>query len=231
MSRLNSTSSSWGVVLERVTRYFGIMSQASGYRLAAEDDRVWLICRQVTGAPPMDHHASEFSLAAPCSYGKRFVQGAFAIQAVEFPDPEPPHASLVRDWFDAPVRYMAGRRAVAFSRHVLELPMADADASLSRILERYAERELSDLPELDDPLERARSVAATLLPDGRADLETVARTITIRRELAEHHLAMGDASIAEIAWSLDFSEPAAFHRAFKRWTGQSPRRYRASSGG
>ena len=33
-------------------------------------------------------------------------------------------------------------------------------------------------------------------------------------------------SIAEVAFLLDFSEPSAFHRAFKRWTGQTPAAYR-----
>lgn len=30
-------------------------------------------------------------------------------------------------------------------------------------------------------------------------------------------------AIAEISYLLGYSEPSAFHRAYKRWTGHSPR--------
>jgi AraC-like DNA-binding protein len=39
--------------------------------------------------------------------------------------------------------------------------------------------------------------------------------------LQERQLAIG-----EIAFLLGFSEPSAFHRAFKRWTGHAPLDYR-----
>lgn len=44
-----------------------------------------------------------------------------------------------------------------------------------------------------------------------------------RRELAVRHLADPTATVAKVAWLVGFSEPSAFHRAFRRWTGQSPR--------
>jgi AraC-like DNA-binding protein len=48
----------------------------------------------------------------------------------------------------------------------------------------------------------------------------------VRRELASRHLIEQRLAIGEIAFLLGFSEPSAFHRAFKRWTGHAPLTYR-----
>jgi AraC-like DNA-binding protein len=48
-----------------------------------------------------------------------------------------------------------------------------------------------------------------------------------RRTRAIGLLARADHSILEIAYSLGYSDPAHFTRAFKRWTGIGPKSYRA----
>jgi AraC-like DNA-binding protein len=45
--------------------------------------------------------------------------------------------------------------------------------------------------------------------------------------VAFERLRQSKASISDIAEQLGFQEPSAFHRAFKKWTGESPGRYRA----
>mgnify|MGYP006207581605 CR=1 FL=1 len=49
----------------------------------------------------------------------------------------------------------------------------------------------------------------------------------LRRDIAIYHLGRADLSLLEIAEQLGFSEPSAFHRAFKKWTGLTPGAYRA----
>ncbi|MFJ7884441.1 AraC family transcriptional regulator ligand-binding domain-containing protein [Pseudomonas sp. NPDC096917] len=49
----------------------------------------------------------------------------------------------------------------------------------------------------------------------------------VRRGVAFEQLRMSNASIGEIAEQLGFMEPSAFHRAFKKWTGESPGKYRS----
>jgi AraC-like DNA-binding protein len=57
---------------------------------------------------------------------------------------------------------------------------------------------------------------------------TTLRTLldTMRRDLAGRHLATSQLTIAEIADRLGFSDPTAFNKAFRRWTGDSPRAFR-----
>jgi AraC-like DNA-binding protein len=99
-----------------------------------------------------------------------------------------------------------------------------------------------------------RDTVRTLLPEelaqGRAEARNVARKLNlsvrtlgrrlgqegttykllldeVRKELAYSHLSGLERSRPEVASLLGFSDVTAFHRAFKRWTGQTPGNYRA----
>jgi AraC-like DNA-binding protein len=66
----------------------------------------------------------------------------------------------------------------------------------------------------------------------KAEGTTFARLLDeLRHRLAVDYLGAGRVSVNETAYLLGFSDPAAFSRAFKRWTGQSPSRARNRDGG
>ncbi|KUJ84031.1 AraC family transcriptional regulator [Microbulbifer sp. ZGT114] len=49
---------------------------------------------------------------------------------------------------------------------------------------------------------------------------------SVRRDMAVYQLKKQETAVAEIAERLGFSEPSAFNRAFKKWTGLAPGAYR-----
>ena len=69
----------------------------------------------------------------------------------------------------------------------------------------------------------ARTLSRRLVEEG-----TSFRTIRdeVRSEIAATLLGDPTISVADVAFFLGYSEPAPFHRSFKRWTGLTPRGYR-----
>jgi AraC-like DNA-binding protein len=50
----------------------------------------------------------------------------------------------------------------------------------------------------------------------------------LKLHLAMRYLADRDLSVSEIAWLLGYQEIGAFSRAFKHWTGKTPRETRSA---
>jgi len=48
----------------------------------------------------------------------------------------------------------------------------------------------------------------------------------VRKESALEHIRETELALSEIAYLLGFGETSAFHRAFRRWTGETPAQYR-----
>lgn len=139
---------------------------------------------------------------------------------------------------------------ISISREAWSLPLRRRDAVLRGVLERQARDIVGDLPvstSLASDVKRLLDAEVAGGADTR--VETVARRLatsprTLQRRLAaerlsyqkvlddwrkaaaERHLTASALSIGEIAYLLGFSEPAPFHRAFKRWYGMTPQTFR-----
>ena len=70
----------------------------------------------------------------------------------------------------------------------------------------------------------ARTLRRRLAEHGLTPARLVER---LRRELAERYLAEGAFPLGRIAYLLGYGDPAAFTRAFRRWTGTTPTEWRA----
>ena len=152
--------------------------------------------------------------------------------------------------FACPLDFGAREVEMRFARSVLDLPHLHADSSLLAVVSRFADDALRSVPSGPDLVARASSAIArrmsTELPtlsDTAAAVQVPERTLQrrlaqasvthstlvegVRRQLALKHVTDASLSIAEIAFLLHFADSTAFDRAFKRWTGETPARYRS----
>lgn len=157
--------------------------------------------------------------------------------------------------FRSPVSFGAAANRIAFSHAFFDAHMRRKDPTLHSVLQRHAATLLDALPrtsgtdvmvrrELYDMLDEGR--ASPTIEDVGARLGLGARTLQrrlaeddttfatlldeIRYELATRFLADETVTIGEVGFLLGFSEPSAFHRAFRRWSGMTPGEYRRSFG-
>jgi AraC-like DNA-binding protein len=131
---------------------------------------------------------------------------------------------------------------------VLDLASSRRDTRLHRLLRGYADAALERLPAASSATGRVLQALKDELQGGRPTLATIAKKVamsprtlnrrlaeeglvfsslrdSLRKELAESYLRHGSMTVAEVSYLLGFSQPSAFHRAFKRWTGSPPLLY------
>jgi AraC-like DNA-binding protein len=116
-------------------------------------------------------------------------------------------------------------------------------------MEEQVDAAMAQLPQAGDLAEVTRRVIGNLAPHGMPELEQVAHELRLSprvfyrrlaeqglnfrdvreaalRQVAEAHLRDARLSLADVGALLGYSEQSAFSRAFKRWTGVSPLRWR-----
>lgn len=245
---LADRSATLGEAFAQIFRFLRVLTQGERFWLEVLGD-VAEFGFEPWGPPhPAHAHCAEMYAYDCLVLAARATGGA--VPAISF---ELRHASsgaeseYVRLLGAAP-RFRAARNAWSIPASVLARPMLRADAGLTRFLEPQAEalgRALPASTELDDV--RAAIVARlasgdVALPALAATLRVSPRTLQrrladagthlralledVRRERALALLARG-LSVPEASFLLGFSEPRAFFRAFKRWTGATPGEWRA----
>ncbi|WP_426615852.1 AraC family transcriptional regulator ligand-binding domain-containing protein [Bradyrhizobium sp. McL0616] len=141
---------------------------------------------------------------------------------------------------------------IVFAASAASFPSIDADAYLNRLLMTYANEALGKRGSLNSNLRtRVEDAIVQALPHGRANVDAIAgrlgmsrRTLAralaadgltfselldeLRAALAKRYLSEKELPISQIAWLLGYREASSFTHAFGRWTGSTPRLFRAA---
>lgn len=242
---LAATSSTMREALGHVVRYFALATRHVSWALRPRDtEGLWLFEHTFNrSAGPMAPALREFSVGLANARVREWGGTPREIWL--------PHAPLgpldeYRRVLGCPVHFERGCTGLAFDDATLDRPSRRSDAQLLRFLSSHADQVLAQLPSDTSLRGRVHRAVATRLRDGEPDIGAVARALalserslqrrlreegtsfrdiveTVRRQQADVYLGDRELSVSDVAYLLGYSEPGAFIRAFKRWTGRTPR--------
>ena len=199
-----------------------------------------------------DRMLAEFAMAALVRMLEAFGGPGTRARAVHFEHPSPSLPSHRREYarvFSGTARFAGGFTGLEFDASILDRPHLHQHSALSAVLREQAQQQLDSVGRERRFLDRLQEYLSSHELSRLPDMQTAARALgtsvrSLRRRLSEEGLSyraivqstleraakllLGDPtrSIQETAHALGFDDVAAFHRAFKRWTGLTPGQYR-----
>lgn len=169
------------------------------------------------------------------------------IKEIHFAHDAPNYRSEYERIFQAPLVFSSDKNAVLVEKSSMSAPIGNrASRYVFGVLSDRAEALLDSLKNTKTTKGRVESLLIPLLHTGEVSMERIAALLglsrptlyrklkaegvnyeklldDLRHEMALNYLNEEKTSVNETAYLVGFSDPSAFSRAFKRWTGKSPR--------
>lgn len=241
-----------GEAFDRLIRFQWIRTEAYEFSLEIVGSKAQLayIYKANDVSPLERRHESEETLCSMIKFGKMMTGVEWTPLEVHFEHARPENVSEHERIFRAPVLFDKPVAKLIFDKSFLELTLIEADLTLGSLLERQAEELLAASPRHGVFVRQVRQLIEENLREGEARIETICRKLgriskrTLQRKLSEEgtsyqelleetqcdvskfYLQKPEMAICEVSYLVGFSQPSAFHRAFRRWTGTTPKEFR-----
>ena len=240
------SSANLGEVVQLLLRYFNTRTRLLVPELRRQRDSASLLFQESVPLgdvriPYMDVTLASLAGALRFLVGERFDEAT-----VHFPYPPPAWAERYDEVFPGGVRFNADAAGIEVPRALLEIPFPTADRASRDMALRQCEEELRRLEARETVAERIRRHLMTAREHLPTIEELAERMAMTSRTLRRHLAATGTSykalleevrrtraiqalekgmSVQQVAWELGYADPSNFARAFRKWTGHSPRHY------
>jgi AraC-like DNA-binding protein len=243
-----------GDALKRMARFFNLLLDDFHCALETHGDSALLAIRPCGrhGAPRV--FGFETLLMLQHGLACWLVGRRIPVLSAAFCYAEAPRSAEYQRMYSEHLRFGQEATALHFARALLDLPVIrsqqdarafvrkapgnivlkykNSEGLAAQVRRRLRASSASEWAGFDDIARQLKMTPATLRR--RLDDEGQAFQLIkdqLRRDMAVDMLCHSSRSMADIAASLGFAEPSAFHRAFKKWTGANPGLYRLQGGG
>ncbi|MFO0745743.1 MAG: AraC family transcriptional regulator [Myxococcota bacterium] len=244
------SSATVGEAYARVLRFLRLMAHGPVLTLTREGPHARFRHTPPRGEPQPSRHAVEFLLTNLVTLARHAVDPAFMPERACFRHAAPADLGEHRRLLGPRLAFAAEHDELWLDAALLERPQRHAEPALAAVLDEQLASRLAALPREEVSfLDLTRNAIAAELAHGEPTLEAVAGRLhmssrslqrrlqqegtslslvldRLRSELAVRLLGESREAIGEVAFRLGFSDVTTFHRAFRRWTGQTPAAYR-----
>ena len=229
-----------------IQRYARLITDAMESTFSLDGEH--LVCHFHMNPHYFDRHACEFFISSILSLGKFMSEGQFRFKEIHFSYQLEASVAIYESVLDCRCLFEQRENKIIVEKSMLAFTSTYRDPRLKKVLEQHALTVLQNLGSSDDLVRDIRSFVLDALPNGAPSLKQVCERFqmserSLQRMLAKHSLSYqelvdqlradlaktyisNDYSFLDIALLLGYSEQSAFHRAFKRWTGLPPAKYK-----
>lgn len=239
------------VVLDRMSQFCRVIPAFPGLTVTTGPDTTRVVL-ELDSIDDPEHVIADIVMATGLRFFAWLGGTRLPLESVELPYEMPEHPDDYQLAFGAHVRFGCPEPAMVLRNEVLTMPVVRSQADLDAWLKRSPYDILSQRDYSTRVPDQVRRILERGLLGDWPSAESVADQLSmsvqnLRRLLRDHGTSMsairdevmrdeaitslvrGEESAAALSARLGFSEPSAFHRAFRRWTGTTPGAYRPHS--
>lgn len=238
-----------GAALSRHASYARLVDRAYFMEIKVENNLVKMIWPLVLNTRYYKTY-TELGMATFVQFARNLTDKELNLHSISFCHAPLADKKHYTDFFGGQVLFEQPEVSMVFDVNYLNLPLRQPDDKLLAILEQQANQALAQIPNQAQFLQQVHTIMLTLFRESLPTLNDVASNLnmssrTLQRKLADYgftfqqlleqtqqHLAeqyLKDKrlQLVEIAQLLGYSDQSAFTRAFKRWTGKTPKVFRS----
>jgi AraC-like DNA-binding protein len=235
--------------LNALLRFHRLLTDSPSWQLVENDRTATLRYELGSGSARCKRFNAELTMTGFFRMVRHFSRHARP-ECVCFEHAAPAYRAEYARIFEGVERFEQPFTGIIIDRALLDAVQLHQDLEFHVALEAQAEKRVSRLTRSRKYSERVREYLVESATPERRDMKAAARALglsprSLRRRLsqegssytalveqslatrAKRLLADGECSIEAAAYAMGFADPSAFYRAFKRWTGTTPKEYRS----
>jgi AraC-like DNA-binding protein len=229
----------------RYSRIIGNLIEATGY---LRFTKLKLVFNTPSYAPKMSRHCFESTFSSLVRMVRALTGKPLNPSEVTFIYPKPELVSEYERVFCCPVLFGQKENSMTVELALGKTPILMANPELLAYFEAFAQDFIINMDRQKEVTRVATKIILAHLDDESLTIQKVAREMAlsvrtlqkrlededvifsdllkdIREKLAKKYLRE-DYTVEQITYLLGFSEPSVFRKAFKKWSGVTPREYR-----